>query len=95
MFRNSPYLFNAEDEEYPDIKACHRMEAKEGIQGRDPILEQPIFWLIGFPVYFGSLVALTLLVPFVLNVLYWRFLEEKELINRFPEYSVYMKKTLF
>lgn len=61
---------------------------------RHPMYVGFILWLIGFPVYFGSPVALILSVPFILNVLYWRFLEEKELINRFPEYCGYMKKTL-
>jgi protein-S-isoprenylcysteine O-methyltransferase Ste14 len=54
-----------------------------------------IFWLIGFPLYFGSSFSMVLSLPFIANILYWRYLEEKELEKRFPAYPYYKKTTIF
>jgi hypothetical protein len=32
---------------------------------------------------------------FIGNILYWRYLEEKELVERFPAYNTYKKTTFF
>ena len=32
---------------------------------------------------------------FIMNILFWRYLEEKELDKRFSSYSEYKKTTLF
>jgi protein-S-isoprenylcysteine O-methyltransferase Ste14 len=62
---------------------------------RHPMYTGFILWLIGPPLIYGSLYSFVLSVVFIANVLYWRQLEEFELIKRFPEYSEYRKKTLF
>jgi protein-S-isoprenylcysteine O-methyltransferase Ste14 len=62
---------------------------------RHPMYLGFIFWLIGFPVFFGALVPMMLCVIFIANVLFWRHLEEIELVNRFPGYREYRKTTVF
>ena len=54
-----------------------------------------ILWLIGFPVFCGAVFSFFLSLPFIANVLFWRYLEEKELAERFPAYRDYKKKTIF
>ena len=62
---------------------------------RHPMYLGFIFWLIGFPVFFGALYAFILAFLFTANILYWRSLEEKELMERFPAYAAYRKTTFF
>jgi protein-S-isoprenylcysteine O-methyltransferase Ste14 len=62
---------------------------------RHPMYLSFILWLIGMPVFYGALYAMILSIPFILNVLFWRYLEEKELTERFSSYSEYKKKTIF
>lgn len=62
---------------------------------RHPMYLAFIIWLFGFPVFFEALFALILSVVFIANVLFWRYLEEKELEKRFPTYLEYKKKTVF
>jgi protein-S-isoprenylcysteine O-methyltransferase Ste14 len=54
-----------------------------------------ILWLIGIPLYTGSVYSVFLSVPFIVNILYWRHLEEQELLARFSDYREYRKTTLF
>jgi protein-S-isoprenylcysteine O-methyltransferase Ste14 len=62
---------------------------------RHPMYLGFILWLIGFPIFFGSLFSFILAFLFIGNVLFWRFLEEKELEVRFPSYPDYKKTTIF
>ena len=62
---------------------------------RHPMYFGFILWLVGLPLYFGALYALILAFVFIANVLFWRFLEEKELLERFSSYKDYKKTTLF
>jgi len=62
---------------------------------RHPMYLGFICWLIGFPVYFGALFPFFLSLLFIVNVLFWRSLEEIELEKRFPSYQHYKKTTLF
>jgi protein-S-isoprenylcysteine O-methyltransferase Ste14 len=62
---------------------------------RHPMYLAFILWLIGFPVYFGSMYSMILSLIFIANILFWRSLEEKELTGRFPSYSDYKKGTIF
>ena len=62
---------------------------------RHPMYLGFIFWLIGFPVFQSAFYSFLLSFLFIGNVLFWRYLEEKELEERFPEYREYKKKTLF
>ncbi len=62
---------------------------------RHPMYFAFILWLYGFPVFFGG--GLTMAISWILmvNVLWWRYYEERELSTRFPEYEEYRKKTIF
>lgn len=62
---------------------------------RHPMYMGFILWLIGFPIAFGALFSLFLSLLFVANVLFWRYLEEKELEDRFPSYTDYKRSTFF
>jgi protein-S-isoprenylcysteine O-methyltransferase Ste14 len=62
---------------------------------RHPMYLGFILWLIGLPIYFGTLYAFILAFVFISNVLFWRYLEEKELAERFSSYIDYKKTTIF
>lgn len=62
---------------------------------RHPMYLGFVLWLIGFPVFFGALFSFFLSFLFILNVLFWRYLEEIELENRFAAYKQYRKSTIF
>lgn len=62
---------------------------------RHPMYLAFILWLTGMPLYAGGYVAYFLAIVFIANVLFWRHLEEQELMNRFPGYQEYKKKTIF
>ncbi|HLF34395.1 MAG TPA: methyltransferase [Cyclobacteriaceae bacterium] len=62
---------------------------------RHPMYLGFIMWLIGLPVFFESLFSMFLSILFISNVLFWRHLEEMELLKRFPEYREYKKSTIF
>ena len=62
---------------------------------RHPMYLGFILWLIGFPLFAGAITSFFLAIIFIGNVLFWRHLEELELIKRFPTYSEYRKTTIF
>ena len=62
---------------------------------RHPMYLGFICWLIGFPLIFDAIFSLIFSFIFICNVLFWRYLEEKELLGRFPTYADYRKKTIF
>ena len=62
---------------------------------RHPMYFGFILWVIGFPIYFGALFSLILSTLFITNILFWRYLEEKELEKRVPAYLDYKKTTIF
>jgi protein-S-isoprenylcysteine O-methyltransferase Ste14 len=62
---------------------------------RHPMYLGFILWLIGFPVFFGGLFSFILSFVFIANILFWRYLEEKELEKRFLSYMDYKKTTIF
>jgi protein-S-isoprenylcysteine O-methyltransferase Ste14 len=62
---------------------------------RHPMYLGFLCWLVGFPTIFGAGFAFLLSIPLIANVLYWRYLEEEELVMRFPAYATYRKQTLF
>jgi protein-S-isoprenylcysteine O-methyltransferase Ste14 len=62
---------------------------------RHPMYLGFILWLIGFPLYFGALYSFILSFLFIMNILFWRHLEEKELEKRFPAYADYRRATVF
>lgn len=82
------------------IKALESYEGnliRHGIYSkiRHPMYLAFILWLIGMPLQFGGILTFILGIIFIANVLFWRHLEEKELVQRFPEYEEYRKKTIF
>jgi protein-S-isoprenylcysteine O-methyltransferase Ste14 len=62
---------------------------------RHPMYLGFILWVIGFPVFFGGGISFILAIIFIANILFWKYLEEKELEKRFPAYSDYRKTTIF
>ena len=62
---------------------------------RHPMYLGFILWSIGFPIYFGGLFSFILSFLFIGNILFWRYLEEEELEERFAAYIDYKKTTLF
>jgi protein-S-isoprenylcysteine O-methyltransferase Ste14 len=47
------------------------------------------------PIRFAGLYSFILSFIFIANILFWRYLEEKELVKRFPGYAGYKKSTFF
>ena len=62
---------------------------------RHPMYFGFILWSIGFPIFFDALFSFMLSFLFIGNILFWRYLEEKELEERFSTYLDYRKTTLF
>ncbi len=62
---------------------------------RHPMYLGFLLWLIGFPIYFEGFFSMVLSLLYITNILFWRYLEEKELEKRFPAYPEYKKTTLF
>jgi protein-S-isoprenylcysteine O-methyltransferase Ste14 len=62
---------------------------------RHPMYLSFILWIIGYSIFYGGLFSLILSPVFIANILFWKYLEEKELEKRFSSYSVYKKTTLF
>jgi protein-S-isoprenylcysteine O-methyltransferase Ste14 len=62
---------------------------------RHPMYLGFLFWLSGFPIFFEAVFSFLLSFLFMGNILFWRYLEEKELEERFPAYMEYRKSTIF
>jgi protein-S-isoprenylcysteine O-methyltransferase Ste14 len=62
---------------------------------RHPMYLGFILWLIGFPIYQGAIFSFILSFVFIANVLFWRYIEEKELEERFANYKEYKGTTFF
>ena len=62
---------------------------------RHPMYLGFILWSFGMPVYWGAYFSFILSFIFIGNVLLWRYLEEIDLVKRFPGYNDYMSNTFF
>jgi protein-S-isoprenylcysteine O-methyltransferase Ste14 len=62
---------------------------------RHPMYLGFVLWLIAVPLFFGALFSFFLSFLFIGNVMYWRYLEEIELVERFPAYNAYKTTTYF
>lgn len=62
---------------------------------RNPMYLGFVIWIIGFPVFMESLIALASSVIWVSHIIYWKILEEKELEKKYKQYGEYRKKTWF
>ena len=69
----------------------------EGLYGkiRHPMYVGEILMLIGAPVLGSSWLTLTLSPLFIIQILLWAYLEEKEMLKEFPGYAEYKKRTWF
>jgi protein-S-isoprenylcysteine O-methyltransferase Ste14 len=62
---------------------------------RHPMYLGMIFWAIGYPVFMKAEFTLISSILWIANILYWKFLEEKELLYTFKDYESYKKRTIF
>jgi protein-S-isoprenylcysteine O-methyltransferase Ste14 len=62
---------------------------------RHPMYLGFILWSIGAPVWFGAYFSFILSFIFIGNILFWRHLEEFDLVKRFSGYNDYKLKTFF
>jgi protein-S-isoprenylcysteine O-methyltransferase Ste14 len=62
---------------------------------RHPIYLAFIFWLFGFALFSSAGLSLIIAIPFTMNILFWRNMEEKDLEKKYPEYKEYKTKTYF
>lgn len=62
---------------------------------RHPMYFGMILWIIGYPLFQQSKYALITSVLWIINILIWRSLEEKELMKKYDGYKIYKEKTLF
>jgi protein-S-isoprenylcysteine O-methyltransferase Ste14 len=82
------------------IKTLETYEGSLITSGIYSVIRHPMYlgfllWLIGLPLFYGGMYSFILAIPFAMNVLIWRYLEELELDKRFTDYKNYRKKTLF
>jgi protein-S-isoprenylcysteine O-methyltransferase Ste14 len=82
------------------IKTLETYEGNLITSGIYSVIRHPMYlgfllWLIGFPLFYGGMYSFIIAIPFAINVLFWRYLEELELDKRFADYKVYRKKTFF
>ena len=82
------------------IKSLESYDGELITKGIYSVIRHPMYlgficWLTGFPIFYGGLYSFFLAVIFIINVLFWRNLEEKELVKRFSGYSDYKKSTIF
>ena len=62
---------------------------------RHPMYLGFIFWLIGYSVFQQSKYTLLTSIIWILNILFWRSIEEKQLDRTYPDFGEYKKKTIF
>lgn len=62
---------------------------------RHPMYLAFILWLIGMPLFYGGGFSMAIALLFIGNVLFWRHLEEMELVTRYSGYREYRNRTIF
>jgi protein-S-isoprenylcysteine O-methyltransferase Ste14 len=62
---------------------------------RHPMYYGLILWMTGISIYNAALLTLLISIVFILNILFWRALEEKVLERKFENYKEYKKNTWF
>lgn len=62
---------------------------------RNPMYLGFVIWIIGFPVFLQKILTLFSSIIWIIHILIWKILEEKELEGKYPKYSEYKKKTWF
>ena len=62
---------------------------------RHPMYAGEILMLLGAPIFGQNLLTIFLSPTFIIQILIWRYFEERELTVEFPEYAEYKKRTWF
>ncbi len=62
---------------------------------RHPMYLAFILWIFGMPLLWGGGMTMGVTGVMLVNVLMWRYFEERELEQRFPDYAAYRRKTIF
>jgi len=62
---------------------------------RHPMYLGFMLWLVGFPLFWQSIVTLITAVLWVPAFITWQILEEQQLVEKFPEYRAYIERTWF
>jgi protein-S-isoprenylcysteine O-methyltransferase Ste14 len=62
---------------------------------RHPMYLGFIFWLVGYSVFQQSKYTLLTSIIWILNIWFWRYIEEKQLDRKYPNFGEYKKKTIF
>jgi protein-S-isoprenylcysteine O-methyltransferase Ste14 len=62
---------------------------------RHPMYFGQMLMAIGIPLFGQGLVTLCLSIIWIAQLLFWKVLEEKELLAKYPEYEAYKKRTWF
>ena len=70
---------------------------KKGIYAkvRNPMYLGFIIWIIGLPVFMQKLLTLLSALIWIIHIVMWKVLEEKELEQKYSEYIEYKKQTWF
>jgi protein-S-isoprenylcysteine O-methyltransferase Ste14 len=62
---------------------------------RHPMYLGFIFWIVGYSVFQQSKYTLITSIIWLLNILFWRYIEEKQLDRKYLNFKEYKKKTIF
>jgi protein-S-isoprenylcysteine O-methyltransferase Ste14 len=62
---------------------------------RHPMYLGQILMAVGVPFFTQGLVTLCLSIVWIVQILFWKVLEERELLAEHPEYGEYKKRTWF
>jgi protein-S-isoprenylcysteine O-methyltransferase Ste14 len=62
---------------------------------RNPMYLGFTIWLIGFPLFMQKLLPLASAPIWIAHILLWKFLEERELQRKYPDYAEYKARTWF
>ncbi len=62
---------------------------------RHPMYVGFIFWLVGYSLFQQSKYTLMTSIIWILNVLFWRYIEEKQLGKKYSNFAEYKRKTVF
>ncbi len=62
---------------------------------RHPMYLGQLLMAVGLPVFAEGLVTLCLSIVWITQLIFWKLLEERQLLEKYPEYQNYKKRTWF